>query len=197
MLRLTRRTFVGWIGSLGAFIGLSPWLRRPPAQAPVGERELLPLGEAVLPDELGTDGVQSAVRTFARWLAAYRPDAEVLHGYGTGELRSTPPNPVERWRRQLVQLDTDANARHRRGFANLTRAERQALVRDTLARERIDRLPAPLNAPHVAVALLAHYFGSRDANDLCYGVQIGRNSCRPLVNASREPVPLARRRNGT
>jgi hypothetical protein len=198
MLRLTRRTFVGWIGSLGAFMGFSPLLRgEGGAQASLSERDLLPLGEAIFPGELGHDGVQSAVRAFARWLAAYKPEVEVLHGYGTGELRSTPPSPSDRWRRQLVQLDTDAKQRHGRAFASLTRPERQALVRDTLGRERIERLPAPLAAPHVAVALLSHYFGSSDANDLCYGVRIGRNSCRPLINAPREPIALARRRTGT
>jgi hypothetical protein len=55
-------------------------------------------------------------------------------------------------------------------------------------------MPDPLAANHVVVALVAFYFGSAEANDLCYRAAIGRNQCRPLVNSPREPLPLAPRR---
>jgi hypothetical protein len=53
-------------------------------------------------------------------------------------------------------------------------------------------MPEPLDANHVALALVAWYFSTPDANDLCYQARIERNQCRPLINAPREPLPLAR-----
>jgi hypothetical protein len=47
------------------------------------------------------------------------------------------------------------------------------------------------------MALLAWYFASPDAVDLCYRAQIGRNQCRPLVHSSREPLLLRDGGRGT
>jgi hypothetical protein len=69
--------------------------------------------------------------------------------------------------------------------------ERRAVVRDELKSERIDRMPAVGSASHVALGLLAFYYSSSEAADLCYGSQIGRETCRPLATAPRKPLPLA------
>jgi hypothetical protein len=42
----------------------------------------------------------------------------------------------------------------------------------------------------VAVALLAHFYGTPAATDLCYNAQIGRQTCRPLSAQARKPLPM-------
>ena len=51
-----------------------------------------------------------------------------------------------------------------------------------------------IGAPHVAVALLAHWANSSAATDLAYGVVIGKDQCRVLADAPRRPLPLAEQR---
>jgi hypothetical protein len=57
-------------------------------------------------------------------------------------------------------------------------------------------MPSVAGANHVAIALAAFFFGSPEGVDLCYRAKIGKNQCRPLVNAAREPLPLAPARSG-
>lgn len=197
MPRLSRRTFVGWMGALGALIGA----RRVRADsAPRDDTQpgtlsttaLTAVAAAVLPTALGADGTAKAVREFTRWVTEYRAGAEILHGYGTDELTSLPAIPLAAWREQLAALDRAAVATHQRAFTSLGVAERQGLIRQALAGTRVSALPGVAGAPHVAVALLSHFYDSADATDLCYGVQIGAKQCRPLVHNSRQPLPLAR-----
>jgi hypothetical protein len=196
MPRWSRRTFVGWIGALAAFVAA----RKVRAEAPVDDDQpptlppaaLMAVATAVLPSELGNDGTARAVREFTRWVADYRAQAEVLHGYGTDELTTLPALPLAAWRTQLAALDQSARSAHGRAFASLGVPERQALVRQALAGRRVTGLPAIATAPHVAIALLTHFYESPDATDLCYGAQIGARQCRPLVHNSRQPLPLAR-----
>jgi hypothetical protein len=70
-----------------------------------------------------------------------------------------------------------------RAFAALGAAERQALVEGALRGVAGDRLPAPLAAGHVALALLSHWASSPAAWDLAYGARITPASCRPLADA--------------
>jgi hypothetical protein len=200
---LTRRRLLGWLSMLAVASG---W-RRVHAGVPVAYADaqggprlppemLLALGGAVLPSELGSAGIERAVRAFSNWIAGYRAEAELLHPYGSSELESSPPSPVATWRQQLSALDTSARGAHRRPFVALGIREQQALVRQALDGARLARLPAPIRAPHVAVALLAHFYESPDATDLCYGAEIRKNQCRPLVNSPREPLPLNRGRSG-
>jgi hypothetical protein len=123
---------------------------------------------------------------------AYRPGAEANHGYGTARITQLPADPRPRWRAQLAALDADARRAGGQSFATLSRVERQSLVRAALADERGESLPNPLLAGHVALALVAHFYESPGANDLCYEAEIGRQECRPLA-AQRQPVPLRRR----
>jgi len=204
MPRLSRRSFVAWLGSVAAAIGFGARgrslsatpTRTPPAsdapQVPALDAAVLAkLGDVVLPSELGADGVARVSRAFATWTANYRQDAELVHPYGSPNIRYTGESPAPRWREQLGALERAARERHNRAFTALTREQRDELVRAALATERLDRLPDPLGANHVAVALMAYYFGSAEATDLCYRVKIGKNQCRPLVHSAREPLPLA------
>lgn len=194
---LTRRHFLGWLSALAAASTWRPL--RAAASVPAAEdqgapplpQELLAaLGAAVLPAELGQPGIDRAVRGFATWVAGYRENAELLHPYGSAELERSPASPAGRWREQLAALDTAARAVHQRPFVSLGLDERRNLVRQALEGVRLTGMPDPLRAPHVAVALLSHFYSSPDATDLCYQAEIRKNQCRPLVNSSREPIPL-------
>ncbi len=163
-----------------------------PSRRPPNATLLEALGDAVLPAELGADGVARAVGEFQRWMDGYQPGAEANHGYGTGRIEQLPADPRPQWRSQLAALDADAR-RIGPSFSALPRERRQALVRAALQNERGDALPNPLLARHVALALLAHFYDSPAATDLCYDAQIGRQQCRPLSAQRRQPVPLARK----
>ena len=195
-----RRTFLGRLVGIVAAMPLVGWRMPRLASAARGSRTpaqpnattLAALGEAVLPSELGRDGTARAVGDFQRWMDGYRAGAEANHGYGTGRIEQVAPDPRATWTSQLVALDAEA----RRGggsFASLTRERRQALVRTALAGERGESLPSPLAAKHVAVALLAHFYDSSAATDLCYESEIGRQQCRPLAAQKLAPVALTRR----
>lgn len=149
------------------------------------------LADATLPSELDAPAREAAVADFERWLAEYRPVAERDHGYGTGELSYTGPDPAPGWRAQLEALDLEARQRFGRGFAELDVEARQRLVRTQIGRER-GPLPEPAEASHVAVGLVAWWFGTSAANDLCFGAQIGRQTCRPLERSGDEPAAIAR-----
>jgi len=197
-----RRTFVARVTGLIAGWPLLGRIRGPlaaiaaqPAQSPGKPNATLldAVGDAVLPAELGPDGVTRAVAEFQRWMDGYQPAAEANHGYGTGRIERLPADPRPHWRSQLASLDSDAR-RIGQSFSALPRERRQALIRAALQNERGDALPNPLLARHVALALLAHFYDSAAATDLCYDARIGRQQCRPLANQRQQPVALARQK---
>jgi len=188
---LSRRRF---LATLAAAVPVAAIARRAHAAAVVhlesDPSTLDALAEAVLPSSLGRAGARRAAATFREWGAGYRENAELVHGYGTSRLRSTGPTPVTRWATQLDQLEARAHSEHQRSFRQLTAEQRTALVRAVLQGERLDRMPAVAGANHVALALVAHFYESPAAQDLCYGAQIGRETCRPLAAQARKPLPL-------
>ena len=139
------------------------------------------LAGAVLPSELGAAGLERTVVGFERWLAGYREGVELLHGYGTGEIRLTGPSPALRWAAQLDALGPS--------FVTLSLPERQARLRAALEGGRFGELPPIDRAPHLAIGLLAFFYRSPEATDLCYQASIGRESCRPLDASPRPPRP--------
>lgn len=197
---LTRRTFVSWLSGIGAALGFGVRTRPASANAPETAEQAAALdgamvrsvAEVVLPAELGNDGFARVSRNFAAWATGYRQGVELVHPYGSSQLRLTGESPLAKWRSQLAALDGDARARHQRRFSALTREQRRELITSVIENEKVNRLPDPLQANHVSMALLAWYFGTPEAADLCYNARIGRNQCRPLVNAPRQPLPLAR-----
>jgi hypothetical protein len=192
---LSRRAF---LAALAAAVPVAPLVRRAHALsvdrlAAADPRTLAALGEAVLPSALGSAGTAAAVDTFRRWIAGYRENAELLHGYGTSAIERAAPTPATRWAAQLDALEADARRAHGRAFAAVPLDARRALVRGTLDAAQVERLTAVGRAPHVALALLAHWYASPAATDLCYEARIGRQTCRPLAAQARAPLPLARR----
>jgi hypothetical protein len=192
---VSRRAF---LGALAAAAPTAALVRHAHALAvddlAADARALRALGDAVLPSELGTAGVTAAVGAFQRWIAGYREHAELLHGYGTSALQHAGPTPATRWASQLDQLEGDARAKHGKPFADLPLDARRAMVRDALDSQKSDRIPSVGRAPHVALALLAHWSASPEATDLCYAAHVGRQTCRPLAAQARKPLPLAAER---
>lgn len=187
----TRRRF---LASLAAAVPIAVVVRRAHAAAlahlQTDPRVLDALGETVLPSELGGAGLAREIAAFRDWGAGYREGAELVHGYGTSRLRSTGPTPLTRWMRQLDELDAAARAKHQHAFREVSIAQRAELVRAALANDRLDRMPAVGDARHVAVALLAHFYESTEASDLCYHARIGKSTCRPLASSTRVPMPM-------
>jgi hypothetical protein len=191
MATITRRRF---LAALAAVAPLPVIVRRAHAAA-VRHFESDPatldaLAEVVLPSTLGRAGARRVAAAFRAWGAGYRENAELVHGYGTSRLRFTGPTPVTRWSAQLDDLERRARAQSQRAFAELSESDRTALVRAALESERLDRMPAVAAANHVAVALIAHFYDSPAATDLCYGAKIGRETCRPLAAQAKKPLPL-------
>jgi hypothetical protein len=193
---LTRRFFVAWLTSLIALpriVRATVRRGRPVAgdQAVPSQVMIRALGEAVLPSELGEARREVASDAFWRWMNGYREGAELLHPYGSPRISYAGPSPVPGWGSQLTALDRAARAKHGAGFGAISVANRQALVREALSEDRSERLPSVASARHIALGLLAHFFGSSEATDLCYRAQIGRNKCRPLTHNGRKPLPVA------
>jgi len=190
-MSVTRR---GFLASLAAAVPLTVIVRRAHAAAVEhvqGDPATLDaLALTVLPSRLGRAGITRETAAFRDWAAKYKESAELVHGYGTSRLRATGPTPLTRWTTQLDQLDADAQRLHQRRFRDLSEADREQVVRNALKSERLDRMPTVVDANHVAVALLAHFYESPGAADLCYEAQIGRQTCRPLAAQAAKPRPI-------
>lgn len=156
-----------------------------------------PLAESVLPSELGAAGVARAANAFAAWIAGYREGEELVHPYGSDRISATGPSPAARWADQLGALEDAARSAHQSSFAALKVDARAALVRSALGSVNVPaRVPQPIAAPHVALAVIAHFLASADATNLAYERVIDPRKCRPLADSPKEPVPLRRAGRG-
>lgn len=165
--------------------------------APFGDADrttLLALAEVVLPSELGASGRGRVVDDFVRWIRGYRAGADMDHGYGFTRMRTTPASPAAGYPAALDALDRAARARGA-AFASLPVDARRAIVERALADAKIERLPPRPSGGHVAADLMAFYFNSSDANDLCYRAAIERDACRGLPGSEEPPEPLTGRRS--
>lgn len=149
------------------------------------------MSAAVLPESLGADGVRAATDRFVAWADGYDPVAEEMHGYGYSDVRFLPADPAPAWRAQLQALDLLALKTSRTSFAQLPLDRRRALLGVALRAERGERLPSPLAARHVALALLSHWSTGPDAWNLALGAQVNPLTCRTLGDATKRPLPLA------
>jgi hypothetical protein len=162
-------------------------------------RRLLPVAHVVLPAELGSARVERATAEFSRWIANFREDEETLHPYGSDRLGATGASPAAAWAGQLAALDSMASARdpQKRPFGLTTNEIKHEVLSQALAGLRLTaRVPSAISAPHVAIALLAHFLESPEAHNLAYERTIDPKTCRPLVASSREPVALRRAGRG-
>ena len=151
-------------GSLAACEARSPnpeGAAQPARTTGFDRAQLDALSDCVLPEELGLEGKRAATTAFVAWADGYDPVAEEMHGYGYADIRYLPPDPAPAWRAQLTGLDILARRSRKKRFAELDTTARRDLLAVVLRRERGDRLPAPLTANHIAVALLSHWARDR------------------------------------
>jgi hypothetical protein len=148
------------------------------------------IAEIVIPAEADR---AAATRRFAEWIANYREGADTDHGYGNTRVRPTGPSPSRNYPAQVAALDAAANTRGAASFAAATVEQRRAILEAAITEAKIERLSARPTGGHIATDLMGHYFGSSDANDLCYNVAIGRDACRGLAGSEQAPAPRAPR----
>jgi len=167
-----------------------------PQSVPSAGETLRAVANAVLPTaDLGDEGIERVVQEFEAWIEGFVPEAELPHGYlnrGLAEIRYGPPHPGPRWSTQIEALEREATQQSQVPFTELPRERQRALIEGQLESDEIGRLPDPARARHVAIALLAFFYDSSAATDLCYRAAIGRYRCRPLSNAGQPPRALPR-----
>ena len=159
-----------------------------PVPLPAGT--LRAIAEAVLPAEIGEEGRERAVAAFERWSDGLEPVAELAHPYLVPETRYSGPDPRPGWAAQLRGLEKECRARFGKDLGDLDVAGRRTLLAGPVGQAG-PGLGSPSNAAHIAVALMAHFYRSPTATDLCYGRVIAKQQCRGLEGAAGEPAQVA------
>lgn len=186
MTESDRRTFLKQSASAVAALAVARCV--PPLAAGGLDADTLHgVAEAVLPSDSGPDGVTGVVTEFAAWLEEFEPVAELDHGYISSEITYGPADPEPGWGAQLETLEQLAQRDHGSSFRELDVQVRQAILRPQIGDRRSVSLPPAIRAQHVAVAVMAFFYASPQAADLCYGFDIGDRTCRAIAAASDVP----------
>ncbi|HEX6164341.1 MAG TPA: hypothetical protein VFZ31_13305 [Vicinamibacterales bacterium] len=143
----------------------------------------------VLPSVIGEKGRQDAVDNFLRWMRDYKEGVALSHGYGEPRLVKSGPSPVPGYSKQIIALQQAAQSRGGR-FGALPAAVRRELLDAAFTAADVRNLPGRPDGKHVVADLMAHYFRSSAANDLCYNARIGRNTYRAIRVTTTRPQPL-------
>lgn len=147
------------------------------------------LATTVLPSALGAKGQDEAVDNFLRWIREYREGVPLSHGYGEPRLVRTGPSPAPGYGAQIAALQQAATDRGGR-FGALPLPARRAILEAAFKDAGIQSLPQRPDGKHVVADLMAHYFRSSAANDLCYNARIGRHTYRAVRVTTVRPQPL-------
>ena len=145
----------------------------------------------VLPSAIGRKGQDEAVDNFLKWIREYKEGVALSHGYGEPRLVKSGPTPAPGYSKQIVALQQAAQARGGR-FGALPIETRRELLDAAFKTADIRNLPGRPDGKHVVADLMAHYFRSSAANDLCYNSRIGRNTYRAIRVTTVRPVPLGK-----
>jgi hypothetical protein len=145
----------------------------------------------VLPSAIGAKGHNEAVDNFLRWLREYKEGVALSHGYGEPRLVKAGPSPAPGYSKQIAALQQAAQSRGGR-FGALPIEARRALLDAALTAADVRNLPGRPDGKHVVADLMAHYFRSSAANDLCYNARIGRNTYRAIRVTTVRPAPLGK-----
>jgi hypothetical protein len=145
----------------------------------------------VLPSSIGSKGQNDAVDDFLRWIREYKEGVALSHGYGEPRLVKSGPSPAPGYSKQITALQQDAQARGGR-FGALPIAVRRELLDAAFKAADVRNLPGRPDGKHVVADLMAHYFRSSGANDLCYNSRIGRNTYRAIRVTTVRPAPLGK-----
>jgi hypothetical protein len=191
---MQRRTLLQWLVSATALLPFERLrlLAQPRELSSDAVAMLREIAPTLLPASLGPARTAETVDRFAAWTRGYREGVPLAHGYGHPRLEKTGPSPVPAYIAQLAALDAAARAKGGR-WQTLDLETRRALVDAALTKAGVKGLPPRPMGQHVAADLMAFYFRSTEANDLCYGALIQREVCRPIEITTRKPAPLAAR----
>jgi hypothetical protein len=161
------------------------------SESALPEQTLAAVGRLVLPStELGEAGIDRVLEGFQNWLDEFEPVAELPHAYiWTDEILYGPAHPGPLFRAQLEALEIEAEKDKGASFTELSAAEQEAILRRQLPRDLPAGLPDAGRAPHVALGILAYFYDTSEANDLCYQAAIESQTCRGLESSSSEPAP--------
>ncbi len=146
----------------------------------------------VLPSALGRGGQDEAVDVFLRWARNYKEGVPLSHGYGHPRLVRSGPSPSSGYPGQIEALRQAAQARGGR-FGALPLETRRALLDEAFTAAAVRNLPGRPDGKHVVADLMAHYFRSSAASDLCYNARIGRHTYRAISVTTVRPRPLGDR----
>ncbi len=149
------------------------------------------LAATVLPSAIGRKGQDDAVDDFLRWIREYKEVVPLSHGYGEPRLVKSGPTPAPGYSKQIVALQQAAQARGGR-FGTLSLDARRELLDGAFKAADVRSLPGHPDGRHVVADLMAHYFRSSAANDLCYNSRIGRNTYRAIRVTTVRPAPLGK-----
>ncbi len=143
----------------------------------------------VLPSALGARGQDEAVDRSLLWIRDYKEGVPLSHGYGEPRLVRSGPSPAPGYGKQIAALQQAARERGGR-FGILPLETRRALLEEAFKAADVRNLPGRPDGKHVVADLMAHYFRSSAANDLCYNARIGRNVNRAIRVTTVRPQPL-------
>ena len=143
----------------------------------------------VLPSSIGATGHNDAIDNFLRWIREYKEGVALSHGYGEPRLVKSGPTPAPGYSKQIIALQQAAQARGGR-FGALPLEVRRELLDAAFKAADVRNLPGRPDGKHVVADLMAHYFRSSGANDLCYNARIGRNTYRAIRVTTVRPQPL-------
>jgi hypothetical protein len=180
------------IQTLAAAAAALPLLRVSLDAAELTADDILTLRDiaaTALPSALGRKGQDDAVDDFLRWIRDYKEGVALSHGYGEPRLVKSGPTPATNYSQQLSALQQGAKARGSR-FGALPADVRHTLIEEAFTGAGVRSLPARPDGKHVIADLMAHYFRSSAANDLCYNARIGRNTYRAIRVTTVRPRPL-------
>lgn len=148
------------------------------------------IAATVLPSAIGNKGQNEAVDNFLRWIREYKEGVALSHGYGEPRLVKSGPSPAPGYSIQITDLQQAAQSRGGR-FGALPLEVRRELLDSALKAAEVRNLPGRPDGKHVIADLMAHYFRSSAANDLCYNARIGRNTYRAIRVTTVRPAPLS------
>lgn len=187
---MRRRTLLQWMATSAAALPLSR-VELGADELPADQVFVLrDVAATVLPSSLGNKGQNEAVDHFLRWIREYQEGVALSHGYGEPRLVKSGPSPASVYTKQLMALQQAAQSRGGR-FGSLPLDARRDLVDAAFKAADVRNLPGRPDGKHVVADLMAHYFRSSAANDLCYNARIGRNTYRAIRVTTVRPARLA------
>lgn len=196
---MKRRTLLRWLVSGAATLPLLRANLRADVSAAAGAKTdeltasqafvLRDVATTVLPSAIGAKAQDEAVDSFLRWLRDYKEGVPLSHGYGVPRLVRTGPSPAPGYGAQIAALQQAATDRGGR-FGALPLEARRTILDTAFKAAGVQNLPSRPDGKHVVADLMAHYFRSSAANDLCYNARIGRNTFRAIRVTTVRPQPL-------